>query len=145
MQERVKRHQQTREKSGANWIVWEQALNIDELFTHFLKDDVLLLDCVTTLVSNELFSGWETHSEKWKKIAFQAEIEQKLKQLFSQLAAAPWHVVIVSNEVSYDGLACDEGTKVYKRLLGRLHQHIVSLAEEAIIVECGIPCWKKGG
>lgn len=145
MQERVNRHQQTREKSGANWIVWEQPRNIDELFSHFKKDDVLLLDCVTTLVSNELFSGWETNSEKWKNVVFQFEIEQNLKCLFSQLAAAPWHVVIVSNEVSYDGFASDEGTKVYKRLLGRLHRHIVLLAKEAIMVECGIPCWKKGG
>lgn len=145
MAERIIHHQHQRANSGANWIVWEQPNSLNKLFLHFKKDDVILVDCVTTLVSNELFTGWETAQKKWQNLDFQKETEQKLMDLFTKLAASSCDIVIVSNEVSYDIPTQDAGTELYKRLLGRVHQYIVSLAKEAILVECGIPCWKKGG
>ncbi|NEU31060.1 cobinamide kinase [bacterium LRH843] len=141
---RVERHRLTREQSGAFWRVIEQPRNIDELFHLFKKGDVLLLDCVTILLSNEFFIFSEAKVEMWHDDAFQKEIEQKLKNLVTKFAKAPFDVIIVSNEVSYDLQTGDVGTEYYKRLLGRVHQHIVLLSKEAILVECGIPCWKKG-
>lgn len=144
MKQRVKHHQLVREQSGANWQVYEQTTKIDELFVQFKKGDVVLLDCITTLVSNELFVFSETDEPKWQNHHFQEQIAKNIKALMTSLAAHPWDVILVSNEVFNDLGTGDSDTECYKRLLGEVHQHIVSLAEEAILVECGIACWKKG-
>ncbi|MFC0559822.1 bifunctional adenosylcobinamide kinase/adenosylcobinamide-phosphate guanylyltransferase [Halalkalibacter alkalisediminis] len=145
MKARVEKHQHQRAKSGANWQVYEQSREIDELLPKFQEGDVILLDCLTTLLSNELFVGWEINQEKWKSNDFIRELEMKMKRLFTEMAVSSYSVFVVSNEVSYDLPVKELGTNVYMKLLGRLHQFIVSLASEAILVEHGLPCFKKGG
>ncbi len=144
MAKRVAHHELVRQQSGAAWQVHERTNQIDELFLNFHKDDVVLLDCVTTLVSNELFGSSDTSEEKWGDALFRNSIKTKLKQLFSIIAKSPWTAIIVSNELFNDLPTADEGTERYKQIVGDIHQHIVSLANEAILVEGGIPCWKKG-
>ncbi|MCM3713663.1 bifunctional adenosylcobinamide kinase/adenosylcobinamide-phosphate guanylyltransferase [Alkalihalobacillus oceani] len=144
MEQRVNFHQQQRQASGQNWHVWEQERNVDTLLAQIDKQDVVLLDCVTTLVSNELFYGWERGEERWRDADYQRKVVAKLTALFTQLAA-DYQAVIVSNEVTSDLPVADEGTFVYQRILGQLHCELVALADEAIELECGVPCWKKGG
>ncbi|MCM3762948.1 bifunctional adenosylcobinamide kinase/adenosylcobinamide-phosphate guanylyltransferase [Alkalihalobacillus oceani] len=144
MEQRVNIHQQQRQASGQNWHVWEQERNLHTLLAQVDKQEVILLDCVTTLVSNELFYGWERGEEHWRNADYQRKVVAKLTALFNRLAA-DYQAVIVSNEVTSDLPAADEGTVIYQRLLGQLHCRLVALADEAIEFECGLPCWKKGG
>lgn len=144
MEQRVKKHQQQRQASGQNWQVWEQERNVHTLLDQVDKQDVVLLDCVTTLVSNELFYGWEQGEERWRDSDYQRKIVAKLTAFFNRLAA-DYQAMIVSNEVTSDLPAADEGTFVYQRILGQLHCGLVALADEAIELEWGLACWKKGG
>lgn len=144
MKSRVLKHQQQRATSGANWKVYEQSRDVHELFSFFQEGDVILLDCLTTLLSNELFIGWENNEEKWREEEFVKAIEMKMKQLFIKLASS-YYVIVVSNEVTYDLPLRDPSTNVYIKLLNKLHQYIVSISLQAVLVENGLVCVKKGG
>lgn len=144
MENRVQRHKLERERSGAPWIVHEQKTAINELFPLFKKGDVVLVDCITTLVSNEFFRFSKSNEPLWQEENFQKRVEQKLGNMLNELKRVPCEPVLVSNEVFSDIATDDKDTEEYKRLLGRIHQHIVSLSDEAIQIEYGIPCWKKG-
>src|SRR5947207_15991618 len=57
MKERIKKHQQDRKTAKYQWIITEQSTNIGAIADRFNSRDILLLDCVTTLLNNELFSS----------------------------------------------------------------------------------------
>jgi adenosylcobinamide kinase/adenosylcobinamide-phosphate guanylyltransferase len=144
MQSRVQRHQLQRLKDGVDWTLYEQHTDLGSLIPTFQASDVILLDCVTTLLSNELFIGWDRQEENWRNPLFVIELENKLIELFTQMAEASYTVFVVSNDLTFDLPINNEGTQVYMKLLGRIHEKIVSLAHEAILVEYGLPLFKKG-
>lgn len=144
MAERVYNHEKHRQKSGVDWIVHEKQTDVERLFPLFHKDDVVLIDCVTTLVSNELFVI-ENGVELWRERAFFEAVRAKLETLFFAIAHAPWEAIVVSNELLFEATSNDVDTERYKWLLATIHAHIVRHAKEAIVVECGIPRWWKGG
>ncbi|MFT8320222.1 MAG: bifunctional adenosylcobinamide kinase/adenosylcobinamide-phosphate guanylyltransferase [Bacillus sp. (in: firmicutes)] len=140
MKERVERHQKIRAVQKRQWKTWEQPSDLQELLSSFHKQDVLLVDCLTTLVSNELFQG---EQQEWN--------EQMLKELQGKIEAAVLSLskscsifLIVSNEVTYEALQTPL-LITYSRLLGRLHQTFVHIADEAYLVDSGIPIRKKEG
>lgn len=138
MQERIKRHQQGRENSPFPWKTWEQSISIGDLATHFNKNDILLFDCLTTLVNNEFFS-----QEEWDD-QFVKQIQRKILEGILLLKERCQSLIVVSNEVLYDPVFSNELVFTYSRLLGELHQQIVFISDQAFLVESGIPILKKG-
>ncbi|MBB5323464.1 adenosylcobinamide kinase/adenosylcobinamide-phosphate guanylyltransferase [Anoxybacillus tepidamans] len=139
MKERVARHQRERSMQPIRWVTWEQPLHVHELLPHF-QNDVVLLDCLTNWLANELF-----HEEGWEK---EERCRQKAKRILTtiaQLESSSNALVIVSNELFSGGVPQDIGTYHFMKMLGWLHQHIVHLASHAILVQHGIPIVKKGG
>lgn len=134
MQERIARHQQRRKKQKVKWNSHEQAVNIGELAGVFSKKDVILLDCLTVLVNNELFY----------KDQRQEMLELKLKRELIELSRSCRYLILVSNEVTYE-MSSDPFVQNYCRLLNQLHYFLVQHAKEAYLVEFGIAKSKKGG
>ncbi|WP_066151610.1 bifunctional adenosylcobinamide kinase/adenosylcobinamide-phosphate guanylyltransferase [Halalkalibacter krulwichiae] len=145
MHVRVKRHQEQRKRDEVNWKVYEKPSNIADLLSGFQQGDVILLDCVTTLLSNELFNGWQQGEKKWTSPSFIAEVEKKMIHLVSELAEGPYTAFVVSNELCFDLPPQDRATSIYIRLLGRIHQDIVSRAKEAVLIENRLVLLKKRG
>src|SRR4051794_671645 len=56
MRERIVKHQKDRMAGKSSWRTSEQSLHIGEIANMFGSQDIILLDCVTTLLNNELFS-----------------------------------------------------------------------------------------
>lgn len=141
MVDRVTRHRLDRNKSGLDWRTWEQPMNLWELSSVFTSKDVVLLDCLTTLLSNEFF-----HCEDlWKQPDFQREVHVKIVCAIEEIARNAHSLIVVSNEVLFEPLADNEMVLVYARLLGEIHQAVVRKAKLAYIIESGIPVLKKGG
>jgi adenosylcobinamide kinase / adenosylcobinamide-phosphate guanylyltransferase len=143
MKERIKHHQHQRHYSSSHWQVIEKDKNLHELIHQFGPSDVVLIDCLTTLLTNEWFSGWKDDSKRWSDETFQQALLLKLQSLLLELASAEWITILVTNEVSYEANA-DDLTISYKKFLGFLHQYAVALSTEAILVETGIPITMKG-
>ncbi|WP_100330348.1 bifunctional adenosylcobinamide kinase/adenosylcobinamide-phosphate guanylyltransferase [Bacillus xiapuensis] len=144
MAERVRRHQRQRAEGEAAWMTWEQPVQLDKIASKFSKGDVILLDCLTTLVTNEWFlsSGDE---QRWEHPAYHQEVKERVLQEIEALLATGASVIIVSNELVFEPLV-SALVFYYAKVLGELHQQLVKAAEEAVLVEHGLPqIWKGGG
>lgn len=144
MKERIACHQLDRKKQSIAYVTYEVSVNIGTIARKFQKDDVILLDCLTTLLSNELFAGWEQGVELWKEQEKREEIFQQIMMTFKELQKEAI-LIVVSNEVLHDIIPKEESTFLYLQMLGKLHQAIVEICDAAILVEAGIPIFKKGG
>lgn len=135
MQERIKRHQQDREQSDFTWRTWEQPVHLSHIANQFTARDVILLDCMTTLLNNYLFQE-EIHDTN--------TVLEYVREDITELCNHTDEVIIVSNEVLQDIPYENELTRNYQALLGNIHQQIVAHADLAILVESGLPLVKKG-
>lgn len=134
MIKRIEKHKKERAESRLTWKTWEQSTHIEELAKEFHKTDILLLDCLTTLVNNELF----TYEGKWDE-SFLQNVFDRILTGITNLRASCNVLILVSNEVLYDSIRDAELVFHYSRLIGKLHQQIVRIANRSYLVECGVP------
>lgn len=92
---------------------------------------VALLECMSSLVANEMFSGEQMPETDAVVRRVTEEIEALAKQLT--------HLVIVSNNVFEDGIAYDASTLRYIEALGRINTRLADLADHVVEVVVGIP------
>lgn len=96
---------------------------------------VALLECMSNLVANEMFSGEQMPETDAVVRRVTEEIEALAKQLT--------HLVIVSNNVFEDGIAYDASTLRYIEALGRINMRLADLADHVLEVVVGIPVTVK--
>lgn len=96
---------------------------------------VALLECMSNLVANEMFSGGQMSETDAVVRRVTEEIEALAKQLT--------HLVIVSNNVFEDGIAYDASTLRYIEALGRINTRLADLADHVVEVVVGIPVTVK--
>lgn len=127
--ERIARHRSARAHKGFATI--ERYTNIEGLTIP--DGSRVLLECLGNLVANELFSpdgaGGETLNAVLRGL-------EKMQQSADS-------VIVVSNDVSSDGVAYPPETEEYRRVLAALNRSIArgsSLVAETV---CGIPLWHK--
>lgn len=143
MDDRVRRHQEDRKKGGAIWTTLEQPVDIERTLPALPERAVVLVDCLTLLLTNELFKG-NFEEQLFKKPEYQAHVKKKITEGIQQLSKNVTTLLIVSNEVLYDPLdPKNDVVFIYQKLLGELHQEIVAFADEAYTIEAGIPIQKK--
>lgn len=135
MRKRIERHQQ--ERAESEWTTWEKSTHIEEIASLFTKKDVVLLDCVTTLLNNELFS-----KNDWDPL-FLDGVFHRLLSGFDAIKRSCAKLILVSNEVLHE-INDNELVMKYSCILGKLHQEIVKRAEEVYLIEAGIPIKMKG-
>jgi adenosylcobinamide kinase/adenosylcobinamide-phosphate guanylyltransferase len=131
MKERIEKHQQDRENQQVQWNTIEQSVSIGDLVPRIHEKDILLLDCVTTLLNNELY----LEGNKWvydKIISGILAIKRQARSL-----------IVVSNEVLNEPILENPLVLSYKRLLGSIHQRLVMESDQAFLVEAGIPIVMK--
>ncbi|MBU5467164.1 bifunctional adenosylcobinamide kinase/adenosylcobinamide-phosphate guanylyltransferase [Virgibacillus sp. MSJ-26] len=139
MTERIKRHRKDRAESKIAWTTWEASIDIHKLAPEFTSQDVVLLDCLTILLTNELFSK----NNEGELGTFKDEIYSKVLDGLYLLKRKVHSLVIVSNEVLLAPLNDSPVVEVYAELIGRLHQVLVQQSTEAYLVEMGVPIQMK--
>ncbi|WP_042356015.1 bifunctional adenosylcobinamide kinase/adenosylcobinamide-phosphate guanylyltransferase [Bacillus rubiinfantis] len=135
---RIKKHQQDRAVSGYHWKTFEQPIDVGVLAPSFHREDIVLLDCLTTLVNNELFAV----PQPWDEEFLQKLISRIIAGVFvlKQRARA---LIVVSNEVLNEPVASNDLVFTYGKILGHIHQQIVKAADLAFLVEAGVPLVMK--
>lgn len=128
---RIRRHRHMRAGKGFETI--ERYTELDELLIP--KDCVVLLECMSNLVANEMF----------REDGFHPEVAEKITEGVKNLLSQAKHVVIVTNEIFSDGILYEEESEQYKKELGQINQKLAEMAEEVVEVVYGIPVWHKGG
>lgn len=138
MAHRIQRHQELRSGNVIPWRTWEQPVHLLGIANQFTKDDIVLIDCVTTLLGNELFSLGESG------ITSHENIIEAIFQGICQIKTNSLRTIVVSNEVFHEPVHLEPFTFTYTKLLGQLHQKLVAAADYAYMVEVGIPVVMKG-
>ncbi len=139
---RIKRHRSLR--AGKGFITIEQPVDIVNAIktmsvladTDFSTVDkkgsisVVLLECMSNLVANEMFRDGRIHSSD--------EVIDKVYTEVMELSNSVDSIVIVTNNIFEDGLSYDAGTKEYLRALGRINALLAKKAQEVYEVVVGI-------
>ena len=128
---RVARHRRMRAGKGFETVECYTGLkNLD-----FSEDSVILLECMSNLVANEMFE--ESGAAEKTVEAVLAGVEKVRNQAR--------HLVIVTNEIFSEAAVYEGDTVRYQEYLGKINQSIGKMADEVVEVVYGIPIWHKGG
>lgn len=123
---RIEKHRSLRE--GKNFTTIECPVDIANAIIE--KDSIVLLECMSNLVANEMFRSVEPK-------AF-TECADKIFEDIEYLSNKTASLVIVTNNIFEDGISYDEGTKEYMRALGLINERLAQLSDEVYEVVVGI-------
>ena len=128
MLERIEKHKKSR---PAEWKTVEAPLELDKAISNLNGSfDVVLIDCITIYVTNMLLGN---HKEEGD-----AYIIDAINKLCSVCKSAPFHVIIVTNEVGY-GLVPDNAlSRRFRDIAGYANQIIAREADNVYLVTAGI-------
>lgn len=141
MKHRIRLH---RERRPGNWTTVEEPLQVTGVITEYGgKCDVIMLDCMTILLSNMMFEQEQKHGEFRRE--FQDEMIEEICSLARAAKETSAHVVIVSNEVGMTLVSDNFLGRQYQELVGRANQVVAGLADEAYLVVAGHPIDLKSG
>ena len=126
---RIRRHRRMR--SGKGFETIERYTELDELILP--KNCVVLLECMSNLVANEMFEEQGAHDRTV------SEVTKGIENLLEQAA----HVVIVTNEIFSDAVVFDGDMDSYLEYLGKINQAAAQRADEVVEVVYGIPVFHK--
>jgi adenosylcobinamide kinase/adenosylcobinamide-phosphate guanylyltransferase len=134
MAARIRQHQKERPKG---WVTREIPCGIAQtLRANPLREEIVVLDCLTLLVSNLLFQGGEADVDEGQATA---RIETEITGLLGliQESSADW--IIVSNEVGLGLVPAYPLGRIYRDLLGRANQQLAACADQVLWMVAGIP------
>ena len=139
MKERVKKH---RERRPSNWDTFEGYKDLKDIFVDQNLDfDVVLLDCITIMVTNLLLEKTGENIESFSEQELSHIEGEILKEVADFLDAAEETtktIILVTNEVGFGIVPEYKSGRVFRDIAGRVNQYIANRAEEVSLVVCGI-------
>lgn len=128
---KIERHKALRKDKG--FLTEECYISLERISID--KASVILLDCMSNLVANEMYMEGGAGENTIDKVINGVK---KLKDISE-------NIVIVTNEVFSDGIEYDKDTAQYINNLGKINSKLGELAEHVIEVVYTIPIYHKGG
>lgn len=123
---RVLRHRSQRE--GLGFMTLEQPLGIDKLILE--PDSTALLECLPTLMSNEMFLR---HGKP--DVVFSG---------IEKLAQQTRNLIVVTNDVFSDGIAYDASVEQYRECLAKITADVAAMSDVVVEVVYTVPVLIKG-
>ncbi|PID21665.1 hypothetical protein CSV61_08150 [Sporosarcina sp. P3] len=142
MKHRIQQHKEDRQQ--ANWHTIEQPKNLHEVLPLLKPGDLVLWDCLTTWLANEMYEGYEEGAPCVQRPGCLEQKQEQLLQTLKQMKEIVSHLVIVSNEVLDEWPHYEKETEIYRQTIGMLHQQLVEFADHAVEMDHGMPIvWKR--
>lgn len=126
MQQRIALH---RTQRPAEWQTLEQPQQVGAALQQLPPETVVLLDCLTLLVSNVLLAH---------EADPQPAVDQEIAGLLAAAQERSLTLIVVTNEVGMGLVPEYPLGRIYRDLLGRAAQHIAATADEVYLVVAGI-------
>ncbi|MCR5793533.1 MAG: bifunctional adenosylcobinamide kinase/adenosylcobinamide-phosphate guanylyltransferase [Lachnospiraceae bacterium] len=123
--QRVRRHRKLR--AGKGFLTIEKTSHLQELM--FKQTDTVLLECVSNLTANEMFT----------KERFVPEVCDKVTEQIGTITKQCKNLVVVTNDVFGDGTDYSRETVIYMEQLGKINCELAKKAEKIYEVVYGIP------
>jgi len=121
-EERINKHIENR--GELNFITLEVQKNLHEIVKNIKSNDTVLIDSITSLLTNEMFIGNEII--KAPSVNILAGLEQ--------IMLKAKNTVIISDYIFNDAIEYDEITQNFKRELGIINRQITKLCQK--VIEC---------
>jgi adenosylcobinamide kinase/adenosylcobinamide-phosphate guanylyltransferase len=132
MRQRIKRHRQER---PPGWRTLEAPGDVGQAILEHLGDaSVILVDCLTVLVSNLLADVPDPFATE-----VEAQVMSQVQDLANCTERVPDALIVVSNEVGLGLVPPYPLGRAYRDLLGRANQYLAHKAEEVYLLVAGIP------
>lgn len=132
MQRRIVLHKKSR---SARWQTFEEPQAISSLLKkNRNKFEVILIDCLTLLVSNLLLKNLKEDA-----------IENEINMILSILKKSKAKSIIVSNEVGLGIVPKNRLGRRFRDLAGRINQMVAEKADEVFFMVSGLPLTIKKG
>lgn len=103
-----------------------------------VESDVILLDCLTLLVSNVILAGGSDAPEPDADAAW-AGVQAEIESLLAVYRKLETHLVVVSNEVGLGVVPPYSLGRIYRDCLGWANQMLAGVAERTILMVAGLP------
>lgn len=132
MQARIKAHRLAR---PSTWRTLESPRQVGQALLKLDdRPDVVLLDCLTLLVSNILLS-----MESAPQAVIEAEVQAELEVFIAAQRHLNVPFIIVSNEVGLGLVPPYPLGRLYRDILGRANQHLAAAANRVLFMVAGLP------
>lgn len=144
MKDRVKKHKESRPQ---NWRTYEIYKDIYSIIDNISKEyETVILDCVTLLVNNLMFTyGIEIDEATSEDInELEDYIKKQVNKLLNEVEKTKLYFVVVTNELGMGVVPANKLSRVYSDIVGRINQQISSRSDEVYFVVSGIPMKVKG-
>lgn len=133
---RIERHRQMRAEKQFETVECYRNLKGLKLDGNRKQPSAVLLECMSNLVSNELFGlGEEGEASPMEGSLAVEEILRGIRKI----EEGTGHFIIVTNEVFSDGDSYGQETMAYRKVLGTINQRIAEISNTVIEVVAGIP------
>jgi adenosylcobinamide kinase / adenosylcobinamide-phosphate guanylyltransferase len=137
MRLRIAKHQADR---PGHWRTLEAGLHVgDKIDIAFQNEELVLIDCITLLVSNVLCRYSDDQLAECDASVMEKQVIDEIRELQETLNNLPASFVIVSNEVGLDIVPENRLGRLYRDFLGRANQMLASSADEVLFMVAGIP------
>jgi len=132
MAARIESHRRER---PAAWRVLEAPHHVGEVIPHVQPAAVVLVDCLTLLVSNVVLGLPESANAQEAEAAALAEVEALIAAYHN--GTASW--IVISNEVGLGLVPPYPVGRTYRDALGRANQRLAAKADQVLFMVAGIP------
>jgi len=138
MKTRIAAHRGAR---PAHWRTLEAPLDVASALEAAICDtEVVLLDCLTLLVSNITIRAGDDPSMS----VVEQEVLAEMESLLAVWASHDATLIVVSNEVGMGIVPAYPLGRLYRDALGRANQWLAARADEVILLIAGVPVELKG-
>jgi adenosylcobinamide kinase/adenosylcobinamide-phosphate guanylyltransferase len=138
MEDRIEKHRAAR---PANWKTYEESYKVGQVIKDVSEEiDVIIVDCLTLLVSNLMHNYQEKSLNKKLSNIINREINEIVQESLKGTAT----VIIVSNEVGLGLVPANPMGRFYRDTLGYANQVVAKNAEQVYLLVAGIPLLIKG-
>ncbi len=126
MKDRIRRHQDER---GDTFFSIEEPIDLAGAIKKIpTGTNVALIDCLTVWLGNLMY-----------KNGVQKEPYNEVYELIEVIKNPPCDIVIVTNELGSGIIPLDAMTRTYRDHAGWLNQDVAKVADEVVLVACGLP------
>lgn len=130
MKLRIKIHRKNR---PSHWKTIERKKNVTEVLSRIAeKSEVILLDCLTLLISNLLLSGRPVCRRGRK------DVLREIRRLVSKIKEIKPTVLIVSNEVGMGIVPDNKLARRFRDIAGRANQIVARASDKVYLIVSGI-------
>jgi adenosylcobinamide kinase / adenosylcobinamide-phosphate guanylyltransferase len=133
MSARIQKH---RAERSPDWETLEIPLDIS---THLgkIKTDVVILDCITLLVTNVLMQF--VKDDLVDEAPFTQALQKEMDELIAKIRTGKQEWIIISNELGLGLVPPYQMGRVYRDWLGWANQQLARAADKVIFMVAGIP------